>query len=165
MTIFSSKSDFRNACFRFRENKQRSNHAWETVAAPGRWQGGNYPPMIFDFDFFFFLLISSAVGQGHDSVPTLLWKNLWKLKMCRSPPPPPPPSWATFFRAGAKFLGSRSSSKTFAPHPTPMQTPWRRPCWERWYDTRFMFKNWLKSFQVLFHCKGIGEYSSTAGNI
>ena len=45
-------------------------------------------------------------------------------KMCRSPP-----RLSDFFRAGAKFYGSRSSSGTFWQFcpPPPLSKPWRRP--------------------------------------
>ena len=71
-----------------------------------------------------------------------------------SPPPPPPLCYFfssffsfffslffllsfLFFRAGAKFLGSRSSSETFCP-PPPKQTPWRRP--EMYWLNQICFK-------------------------
>ena len=84
--------------------------------------GGNCPPspMIFYF---------SAVGHGHDSTPTPLWFFFGKFvevgeKKCVGVPPPPPPCWATFFRAGAKFYGSRSETFwQFCPPPPLSKHP------------------------------------------
>ena len=42
-------------------------------------------------------------------------------KICVGFPPPPPPPLSDFFRAGAKFYGSRSSSETFLQFCPPPQ--------------------------------------------
>ena len=85
------------------------------------------PPMIYD-TFFFWLLVSSAVGHGHDSTPTPLWKYFRKNfevgeKKCA-------PSLSDFFKAGANFMARAAAVArhfgNFA--PPPKQTPWRRPC-------------------------------------
>ena len=68
----------------------------------GGWAGGAVapppPPYGFHFFFFFFFFFAcQAVSHGHgDTTPTPLWN------LC-------------FFRAGATFLASRSSSESFCP--------------------------------------------------
>ena len=56
----------------------------------GGWGWGNCPPMCFFFAVVF-LLVSSAVGDGHDNTPTPFWKlfgNFFEVgkKMCRANP-------------------------------------------------------------------------------
>ena len=84
-------------------------------------------PRTISYSYFLFLLVSSAVGHGHDNTPIYPILKSRKKKMCRSPPPPPPPRWATF--AGAKLLCLRSSSETFCNlPPPPLSKHGARPC-------------------------------------
>ena len=87
---------------------------YEAVVAPG----GQLPPLWFSFFFFFFFCLSAERSvMAMVILPLLHYENFLKLeKKCVGvfpPPPPPPPS--DFFRAGAKFLASRSSSESFCP--------------------------------------------------
>ena len=92
----------------------------------GRRQGGGGSPLCFFLFFFNYYFFACQLPLPHyenflDKFLKSEKKNVWE----SPPPPPPPPPLSDFFRAGAKFLGSRSSSETFC--PGPKQTPWRRP--------------------------------------
>ena len=66
--------------------------------------------------------------------------------------PPPPPRLSDFFRAGAKFLGSRSSSETFCPPPPLSKHPGRN-----WYGNKTCSYSQLSKLQYfllsLFHTR------------
>ena len=86
-----------------------------SCSAPG---AGDHLPPPHDF----FLVVSSAVGHGLVPLPHYDF-----LCVSDSPPPPPPPHththtrWATFFMAGAKVYGSRSSKTYWQFCPPPPQ--------------------------------------------
>ena len=99
--------------------------------ARGVARGGSCPPPPYGFRFFFyffffyyyyycFCLSAERSVMAMMILPLLHYENLcWKFfevgKKCVGVPPPPPPPLSDFFRAGAKFLASRSSSESFCP--------------------------------------------------
>ena len=61
-------------------------------------------------------------------------------KKCVGFPPPPPPL-SDFFRARAKFWGSRSSSETFCPPPPLSKHPGAAPAPVIYYELNINLKH------------------------
>ena len=115
------------------------------VTGSGGARGGRGAP--YDF-FLIFLLVSSAVGHGHDSPPTPLWKKFGRKKKSVGVPPP----LNDFFRAGGKLYGSRSSSETFWQFcDPPKQTPWQN----NWLRTSCNAKSFALIWRRLCNIKCI----------
>ena len=110
------------------------------------WQ---MPPLWLSFLFVGLFVFGLSAQQ---SVMTMIVPTHYDffLEKCVGAPPPPTPR-VTFFRAGAKFYGSRSSSETFWQFcPPPKQSPWRCPLPLPHYGNNFATKNF-----GLIKCVGV----------